>query len=113
MMNKQEIMLFWFSDKFCEDPYFDELPRYVERNRSGFYCQNKRRCEPRHYVCDDDNDCGDDSDENQQIIDCGKCSTIFSLSNDFMNYCMTHHFCRFLENISQGRGEEFGVLCHK
>ena len=73
---KQDVEFLWFSDKFCN--YFDKREKTYRGNRSGFECQPEE-CIGRWIVCGYGNNCGENSDENPQINDCGKWSTISSL----------------------------------
>lgn len=59
--------MFCFSDKFCNFK--------TQGNRSGFYCKSSEKCIARWNVCDGSSSflCDfDNSDENSQIVDCGK-----------------------------------------
>ena len=97
MRNKQDVISLCFS-------------AYNNHNCGlEFSCQSSNQCIPRSKVCDGRNNCGDNSDENQNVLNCGRGSPIFFLTNDFMNSCMTNTFFRILEGICQ----ELEILCHK
>ena len=53
--------------------FSDQLCNYENKgNYSGFYCKSDGQCYSRVIVCNDVYDCGDGSDENLQVSDCGK-----------------------------------------
>ena len=54
------------------------LIEYTACKGSEFMCDNKR-CIPKHFVCDKEDDCFDFSDEEQSM--CGKSSYFPSVSN--------------------------------
>ena len=46
----------------CKQP-FSSIS--VQCSSTEFTCTNRRKCIPSRYICDGENDCGDNSDENK------------------------------------------------
>ena len=107
--SQEHINFFDFSDRYCESSYFG----------SGFQCKSKD-CIMSQYVCDGHNNCGDWSDENLDIRECGKQYLIISekwfheLSIPFWNlvdfwkiYTDIEPYCR--NNKKDGSHPKFGI----